>query len=384
MKALAIARVNLVRFLRDRSNVVPMLLVPLVFVYLIGTQFGGEDRPVIGLHGSDALADQVEDDLRADDAVAVDRHDDLHDLREAVGAGEVTLGAALPTDAAELVSAGTGLEIEVLSRPEGGGAALAPVLSGVVAEHALIPGVVADLARDPSGVPADRARPAVEAVAAELTRTSVSASTPDGVELAAPGGRFAEGAAQQLVLMVFLFTLFSAMPMVQSRQLGLTRRMLGGPTRVSTVLAGEAGGRWLIALLQGAWILVVTAVVFDVDWGDLPAALAIVVVFGAVGAGAGLLVGALLDDDGAVLGAAMVLGLAVAALGGAMVPGELMSGLAATVSRFTPHAWALDAFAEVRAGAGLTDIVGELAVLAATAVVLVLVASWRLRVTLTR
>lgn len=384
MKALAIARVNLLRFLRDRSNLVPMLLVPLVFVYLIGTQFGGEDRPTIGLHGGDDFADLVEEDLRDDEAVDVTRYDDRDGLREAVGSGEVTLGAVLPADAAEQVAAGTGLEVEVLSRPEGSGAALTPLLSGVVAERTLVPGLVADLSGDPPGVPVDRARTTVEAVETEFARTSVAVSAPDGSDLAAPGGRFAEGAAQQLVLMVFLFTLFSAMPMVQSRQLGLTTRMLGGPIRVSTILAGEAGGRWLIALLQGAWILVLTAVVFDVDWGNLPAALAIVVVFGAVGAGAGLLVGALLDDEGAVLGAAMVVGLAVAALGGAMLPGELLSGVAATVARFTPHAWALDGFAEVRAGGGVADIAGELAVLAGGAVALVGLASWRLRVVLTR
>lgn len=384
MKALAIARVNLLRFVRDRSNLVPMALVPLVFVYLIGTQFGGEDQPTIGLHGRDDLADLVEGDLRDDGTVAVTRYDDLDDLREAVGSGEITLGAALPPDAAERVAAGTGLEIEVVSRPEGSGAALTPLLSGVVAERALVPGLLADLTDDPPGLAADRARPAVEATEADLVRTSVSASAPDGTDLAEPGGRFAEGAAQQLVLMVFLFTLFSAMPMVQSRQLGLTTRMLGGPTRVATILAGEAGGRWVIALAQGAWILVLTALVFDVDWGNLPAAVAILVVFGAVGAGAGLLVGALLDDEGAVLGAAMVVGLAVAALGGAMLPAELLSGVAATMSRFTPHAWALDAFAEVRAGGGVADIVGELVVLAAIAVGLTGLASWRLRVVLTR
>lgn len=55
------------------------------------------------------------------------------------------------------------------------------------------------------------------------------------------------------------------------------------------------------------------------------------------------------------------------------------------MARFTPHAWALDAFAEtVRRDGSVVDILPQLGVLAAFSVVLIAVASWRMRIVVTR
>jgi ABC-2 type transport system permease protein len=55
------------------------------------------------------------------------------------------------------------------------------------------------------------------------------------------------------------------------------------------------------------------------------------------------------------------------------------------IAHVTPHAWALDGYAElVRRGGNTLDILPELAVLTAYAIVLLALASWRLRVALTR
>jgi ABC-2 type transport system permease protein len=78
-------------------------------------------------------------------------------------------------------------------------------------------------------------------------------------------------------------------------------------------------------------------------------------------------------------------GLALGALGGTMLPLELFNSTMNTVAHITPHAWAIDAFTQTgRHGATLVDLLPELGVLAAMAAVLIVLASWRLRVTLTR
>ena len=57
----------------------------------------------------------------------------------------------------------------------------------------------------------------------------------------------------------------------------------------------------------------------------------------------------------------------------------------ATVAKFTPHAWALDAFAELQRHNGTVfDILPQLGVIAVFAVVLIGLATWRMRVTLGR
>ena len=150
-------------------------------------------------------------------------------------------------------------------------------------------------------------------------------------------------------------------------------------------MTGEAGGRFGVALTQGLYIMSLTLVIFGVNWGDPIGAVAILLVFSAVGAGAGMLMGSVFSNDQQAGGIGVVLSLGLAALGGCMLPLELFSPTMQAVAHVTPHAWALDGFAElVRRGGTVADILAELAVLAAFAVALLLAASWRLRVVLTR
>ncbi len=68
-----------------------------------------------------------------------------------------------------------------------------------------------------------------------------------------------------------------------------------------------------------------------------------------------------------------------------MIPAELFSDTMQKVAHITPHAWALDGFAElVRRGGNTADILPELGVLAAYALVLMLLSAWRLRIAITR
>ncbi len=67
-----------------------------------------------------------------------------------------------------------------------------------------------------------------------------------------------------------------------------------------------------------------------------------------------------------------------------MVPIEFFPDTMQTVAHLTPHAWGLDAFAElVRQDGTIADILPELAVLALFAAGLLALASWQLRKTLT-
>ena len=93
------------------------------------------------------------------------------------------------------------------------------------------------------------------------------------------------------MLFVFVNTVATAAALVESRGLGVSRRMLA-PTSTSTLLAGEALGRFAVALVQAVLILAVGALLFGVDWGDPLGAAALVVVFVLVATGAGMLVGA--------------------------------------------------------------------------------------------
>jgi ABC-2 type transport system permease protein len=96
-------------------------------------------------------------------------------------------------------------------------------------------------------------------------------------------------------------------------------------------------------------------------------------------------IGATFRTEQQAAGIGIMLGLGLAALGGSMMPIEFFSDTMRTVSRFTPHAWANEAFAElVRRGGGLVDVAPQLGVLAGYAAALFLLGSWLLRRALTR
>ncbi len=192
-------------------------------------------------------------------------------------------------------------------------------------------------------------------------------------------------AAQQLVLFTFLTALAGSAALILSRKLGISRRMLSTPTSTGTIVGGEGAGRWAVAMVQGLYIVIVTYLLFRVDWGDPWGALLILVAFSAVGAGAGMLMGATFKNDQQAGGIGVVLSLGLAALGGCMLPIELFSPAMTRVAHLTPHAWALDGFAElVRRDGTVADILPELGVLVVYATVLLLLAAWRLRAVLTR
>ena len=98
-----------------------------------------------------------------------------------------------------------------------------------------------------------------------------------------------------------------------------------------------------------------------------------------------MLLGSLFSNEQQAGGVGVMVSLGLAALGGAMFPIDLFPPTMQRIAHVTPHAWALDGYAElVRRGGTIVDILPELAVLTAYAVVLMALASWRLRVAITR
>lgn len=187
-------------------------------------------------------------------------------------------------------------------------------------------------------------------------------------------------AAQELILFMFLMSMVAASALIQSRQLGVTQRMLATPATAAHVVAGEGLGRFAVAVIQGAFIIGATALLFGLDWGSWPATAAIVVSFALVATAAALFVGALVTNESQSSAIGISLGLALAALGGCMVPFEIFPSWLRSVAHITPHAWAVDAFTEVvQRGGGLGQIGVELAVLALFGLSLLAAASVTLR-----
>jgi ABC-2 type transport system permease protein len=386
MKPLHIAWVNVKRMLREGGNIFFVFIFPIALVLLIGVQFGGDFAPAVGISTADGgtLTSEIVSALESDDSVTLTEFESEDELRVAVERGRAQVGVVLPPDMEETAASGDLIEIGYLSRPDGSGAQLQSLVSATLAE-VLRPVGAARFAAVETGTPFEQALPVATGIAAETEPIAVEVTSVGEALFPETLGRFDLGASSQLVLFVFLTALAGSSALILTRQLGISRRMLSTPTPVSSIVLGESLGRFSTALLQGLYIMILTLVIFGVDWGDPIGAVLLLMALAAVGAGAGMLMGSVFSNDQQAGGIGVVIALGMAALGGAMLPLELFSPTMQRVAHITPHAWALDGFAElVRRGGTVVDILPELGVLALYAAVLLALASWRLRVAITR
>jgi ABC-2 type transport system permease protein len=353
-----IAGTGLRRLLRDRSSAFVILFFPLLLVLVLGSVLG-ERRPeaVVGVvaDSDDAAAAEVVATLDGRDGIDVTRYDDTAAVQRAAARGGVEAGVVIPDGYGDRLLAGEKAEIGLVARPGALGAQLRPMVESAAGPH-------------PAAAPA----------------LSVRTTTVGDDPFPASLGQFDLSASSQVLLFVFVTGLASASVLIQTRELGVARRMLSTPTSPGVVIAGEACGRLAVTLFQGLYIMVATWLFFGVDWGDPVGALAVVAAFALVAAGAAMLLGAVFRNDRQAQAVAVIVALGMAALGGSMTPLEVFSPTMRTVAHLTPHAWGNEAFAElVRHDGTVLDILPQLGVLLAMATVLLALATRQLRRALT-
>ena len=385
-KIVAIGFANLRRLFRDRSNIFFVLVFPMLLILIIGSVFGSEYTPRLGAVAVDAgpLGEELVAAVGELEEIELDRYVDAAEMQTNVERGRIDAGIVIPAGYDGALRSGEAATVTYIASPNSPGldvqslvaAEVAGQAARVRAAHFVIGEGLGDFE---SGLAlADAASAAVPAVTVEFAMAG-------GVAQPEVVGRFDTGAAQELLLFMFLTAMAAAAALIQSRRLGVSRRMLSTPTGAGTIIAGEAFGRFLVVLFQGLFIVAAATLLFGVNWGDWTAALAIVLVFALVGTGAGMLIGSLFSSEQQAGGVSIGLALAMAAFGGSMVPLEVFSDSMRQAAHVTPHAWANEAFETlIRHGGGIGDIATELGVLLAMAAGLIAIAVVLFRRALTR
>ena len=382
---LSVAGVEIRRFLRDKSNIFFVFIFPLLLIMLLGSQFGaGSGQAHVSLAGGSgtALEAKIAGQLAADGLRVTSGRPDA--VRAELSRGRTDVGVFISDAAASAFEAGQPADIEVVvSSQSGAQAALAWVRASVQAvateqrQRAVLEN--AGVGGDKAAEALKQARESVQLPRLEIIDTGNVSQQFTGL------GQFDLGAAQQLLLFVFLSSLTGSATLIQARRLGVIARVMAAPVSSGRVIAGQALGRFGIAVVQGGYIMLGTALLFGVDWGNPLLAGLILAVFSAVAAAAAMVIGSILDNDAAASGIGVGIGLVLAGLGGSMVPPEFFSETLQAVSRATPHRWAYDAFAEIqRHDGGLVDILPQLGVLAAMAAGLLVLGALLLRRSLSR
>lgn len=198
------------------------------------------------------------------------------------------------------------------------------------------------------------ARQAVQKSSSVAIRTSTASSTPvefDALAYMAPG----------MALMFLMFTVANGgRTLLAERARGTLPRLLISPSASWQVLGGKVFGTYLTGVAQMLILIVASALLFRLSWGDPLPVLALVLAAVAGAAGWGLLITALARTPGQVSTVGTALMLTFGILGGSFINIDMMPGWFALLSRITPNAWGLDGFATLAMGGGLADILGDL------------------------
>ncbi len=387
MNALFIAGVNVRRMLRDRTSLFFVFVLPIVLIVVLGTMYGGRTAPRMGIV-------VLEDGPLAAELVAAIREGPIElelkepatvdELRARVEDGSLEIGVVVPAGYDETLTSGGTATVTVIGQPAAAFSALREAVATAIERQAAAI-TAARIAADHASVSFPAALEAAREIQDRTAGVAVAVERVGEGLFPDSTGAFQPGAQSQLILFMFLTSLTAATQLILTRQLGVSRRMVAAPVRIGTILVGETLGRFAIAMLQGAFIVLLSAALFGVGWGDPLAATTVVVLFALVGTGAAMVVGVFannVDQAGAV---GIMAGMLLGALGGAMVPLELFPEPMHTIAFVTPQAWAVTALREVALRGGtVVDILVELGALTAYAVGLIALGTWGLRRSLSR
>ena len=375
---LAIVQVRLRQLRRDRIALFFTFLLPLLLITLLGAA-GTSGDVLVGLvrHDQGPLAQNVVDALRSEPGLEIRSYSTDAQLRQAVERGALTGGVVIPADYDAALRAGLPAP---LTFP------VDPASQQSVAVRSRVSAVVDHEAAVIRSAQLSAARAGGFDAALPLARRAAATAT-GGVEVTTSGRDPLHGVtvadyatAGQLVLFVFLIAISGAGDLVETRRLGVTRRMLAAPVPARGIILGEGVGRFAIALLQSLVIVGLGTLLFRISWGDPLAVGAVVTAFALVATAVGLLVGTMARSNEQATSIGPPVGIALGMLGGCMWPLEVVGSTMRDVGHVTPHAWALDAMVDLMGNrAGLGDVLGPIAMLLGFFLVLLSLAIWRLR-----
>ncbi|MBN2044140.1 MAG: ABC-2 transporter permease [Anaerolineales bacterium] len=180
---------------------------------------------------------------------------------------------------------------------------------------------------------------------------------------------------------VFFIIQVLAGSILQEKQKGTFRRLLVAPLSQVALLLGKLLPYYLINLVQVASMFAIGHFFFGMNLGNAPGGMILITLATAAAAtGLGLLVATLGKTPEQIGGLSTMLALTLAAVGGMMVPVFTMPEIMQTISKISPHNWALSGYQDVIVrGLGLSDVLFESAVLGGFALIFFLFAVWRFR-----
>ena len=384
MSVLTIMGLSLRRVTRDRQALFFMILLPVLITLIIGVSiFKSVDTLSVGLVTRDsagALSKELASQIRSTKGFQVEELDSVEAARKAIRRSNILAAVIIPKDYDAALRRGDRVSVEILVDPvRNAPIAARERVGAIIASQAELVQAARFASTTRGGSFDDNLARAKRLSADTGNRVGVDVGVVGSAREAIPTG-FGYTAPANLVLVVFINSLVAGAILIDNRRMGLTKRMLSTPLTSGRVLLGEALGRFAISLVQGAIILVIGALLFGVDYGNLLGAILIVIMISLVATAIAMLVGTIFRTPEQAGSVGPIIGIGMGMLSGCMWPLEIVSAPMRAAGHIFPQAWAMDGFIKLIArGASVADILPELGMLSAFALVLLPLGAWRLR-----
>lgn len=365
MTAWYITRKDLLLLAKDRRVVVSLLVLPLLFISIVGMATGqfltrdeNSQRFKIAVVDQDQseLSRRLVAQLSRHRELWVTSHPDADEGRQALKRGEasilLTIGPQFDeradelrisdvfnSDEGPLAQGPAALDLTLENRPASIG--LGRLLEGIIFAQAVK--VVMPVAASKNAVTRTwvRDRSAEESASSGLVSRGRTESDKKPRSAAAylwivPG-----------FTVMFAFFLISVMArsFIAERDNGTLKRLLLAPMGTASILLGKTAPFYLTSVVQCVLLFICGRLLFGMSWGPEPVYLIPVILCTSLAATSlGLLLATVVRTDQQVSSYGTTLILLMSSLSGCFFPRELFPPLMKRLSLFTPHGWALRAF----------------------------------------
>jgi ABC-2 type transport system permease protein len=396
-----IAEKELRIWLQSPSNWLTILLVPFAFIFLLGTIFGGKN-PVFTVFAANEdrgdLGGNVIEQMKDSPYLKLEVLNSQAEADRRVGKGERMAAIVVPADFSEAVKTNQGGKILIIidpAREEDAGmvtgivqAALSKMMVDASVEREMS-GMVSDInTGESSGVnQADMGlfiRAGMKAIVAKQVNDAMDNPLIDlqkeqVSESANPVEATRLGALVPGYTLMFLFFLLSSLAttVVEERSLGSLRRLMVTPAGKGVILAGKMLPFFLIAIVQMAFVLLVSSWIFDMPLGNSPLALAIMILATSLTVACmGIFVAAIVKTENQAGGITLLIVLVMAVISGSVSDSIILWG----PNFVTPHYWArMGILNVIQRGLGVESVLLPAGVLLGMSVIFFVIGARRFR-----
>jgi ABC-2 type transport system permease protein len=391
-KSLSICWKDILLILSDRAALIFMLLAPFLLTMGMGMVTGAfsssanssgiADLPVIAVNRDEGELGKVLADVFLEEKIfATQEMSDEAAARQSVDDDKVAAVVIIPAQFSESLLAENppAAPVEVYTNPNRpiSVSIVRSVVASVISQLEIAPVSIQVTIKQlteggllaPQAVPQtvgqlaqrlkDEPAPALISLTQSQTQTN-----PDDVN---PMAYLAPG----LAIFFLMYTVTQgARSILAEREEGTLARMMGSPSSSAAILGGKLLGIFVIGFAQVMILILISANIFQLTWGQ-PVAILLIVAATVLGAtGWGLLVASFARQSWQVATFGSALMLLFGILGGSFIPVNAFGDWMRLASKITPHAWASDAFLTLSTGGTFAMILPNLLALLAMAVIL--------------